>query len=64
LSLAWWPDRKRLDSLRLRHVAASFIGYNIGVGLLFLVHEWTADRFLTVSWLVGNDLLEIIATFL
>ena len=53
LGIAWWPDRRRLDPQRSRQVAAGFLVYNLGVGLLFLGYAWTADRALPVSWLVA-----------
>jgi hypothetical protein len=53
LGLTWWVDRRRLNDQRLRQGAAGFIVYNLGVGLLFLVYAWTADRALPVSWLVA-----------
>jgi hypothetical protein len=53
LGLAWWPDRNRLDPQRLREVAPAFIGFNLGVGIVFLAWGWTIGRALQVSWLVA-----------
>ena len=53
LGLTWWPDRNSLDALRRSQLAAGFIGFNVGVGLLFLFYAWAADRTLPVSWLVA-----------
>jgi hypothetical protein len=53
LGLAWWPDRHRLDPQRLREVAPAFIGYNLGVGLVFVGYSWTSGRALQVSSLVA-----------
>jgi hypothetical protein len=54
MGLAWWPDRNRLDPERLREVAPSFIGYNLGVGLLFVAVAWTIGRELSVPALVAS----------
>jgi len=53
LGLAWWEDRNSHDRARLRQVAIGFVGYNVGVGLLFLAYAWGADRLLPFAWLVG-----------
>ena len=53
LGLAWWADRGLFDKHRLRRVAGGFLVYNVGVGLLFLVYAWTADRLLLVPWVVA-----------
>jgi hypothetical protein len=53
LGIAWWPDRSSLDPRRLRQVAAGFIGYNLGMGLLLLAYAWTAGEPLPVTWLVA-----------
>jgi hypothetical protein len=53
LGLAWWPDRNRLGPQRLREVAPAFIGYNLGVGLVFVAWSWTMGRALSVSSLVA-----------
>ncbi len=53
LGFAWWPDRKRLDPQRLRQVAPAFVGYNLGVGLLFLAQSFAMGRALSVSSLVA-----------
>ena len=53
VGISWWPDRNRLDAERLRQIAAGFIVYNLGVGLLFVAYAWTADRLLPVAWLVA-----------
>lgn len=53
LGFAWWPDRQRLDPRRLRETAPAFVGYNVGVGLVFLAWGWTAARPLGLPWLVA-----------
>ena len=53
LGVAWWPDRNRLDPRRLREVAPAFIGFNLGVGLVFLAASWTSGRALSMSSLVA-----------
>lgn len=53
LGLSWWPDRNRLDPRRLRQIAPSFVGYNLGVGLLFLARSVAIGRALSVSSLVA-----------
>jgi uncharacterized membrane protein AbrB (regulator of aidB expression) len=53
LGLSWWPDRNRLEPRRLREVARSFVGYNLGVGLLFLARSVAMGRALSVSALVA-----------
>jgi len=50
LGLAWWEDRNSHDRARLRQVAIGFVGYNVGVGLLFLAYAWGADRLLRIRW--------------
>ena len=64
VGVAWWPDRNRLDPQRLRQVAAGFLVYNLGVGVLFLAYAWTADRALPMSWLVGAVHLLVGCTFI
>jgi len=53
LGLAWWPDRNRLDDAPPRQIAVGFIGYNVAVGLLFIVYAWNAGQRLPFAWLVG-----------
>ena len=63
LGLSWWPDRKRLDPRRLREVAPSFVGYNLGVGLLFLARSVATGRTLSVSSLVAAVHLLVAVAF-
>jgi hypothetical protein len=53
LGLAWWPDRNRLEPQRLSEVAPVFIGYNLGVGLVFMAYSWAIGQWLQVSSLVA-----------
>jgi hypothetical protein len=36
LGIDWWRARGQLDVAGLRRVAPGFLGYNLGIGLLFL----------------------------
>jgi hypothetical protein len=63
LGLSWWPDRNRLDPRRLRQIAPSFVGYNLGVGLLFLARSVAIGRALSVSSLVAAVHLLVAVAF-
>jgi hypothetical protein len=63
LGLSWWPDRRRLDPRRLREVAPSFVGYNLGVGLLFLARSVAMGRTLSVPSLVAAVHLLVAGAF-
>ena len=53
MSVTWWRDRHPFDERQARHVAPTFIVYNLGVGLVFLFYVWGADRLMVVPWLVA-----------
>lgn len=50
LGAAWWTEQDSLDRARLHRLAPSFLGYNLGVALLFVIHAWSADRVLPIAW--------------
>ena len=53
LGLTWWLARGDLAE-RLPCLAPGFIGYNLGVGLLFLSYALGADRPVPVPWLIAE----------
>lgn len=53
LGLTWWLARGDLGA-RLLHLAPGFIGYNLGVGLLFLTYALAANRPVPVPWLIAE----------
>jgi hypothetical protein len=52
LGLTWWMASSDLDR-SLTPIAPGFLGYNVGVGLLFLVYALTVTASVTVAWLVA-----------
>jgi len=52
LGLTWWLTRSDLDK-RPNAVAPGFIGYNLGVGLLFLAYALSTTRPVPLAWLVA-----------
>jgi hypothetical protein len=52
LGLTWWLVSGDLDRW-LMPIAPGFVGYNLGVGLLFLSYALTVDGRATVAWLVA-----------
>lgn len=52
LGLTWWFSRNVLHQ-QLKFIAPGFIGYNFGVGLLFLLYALAAHRPVPLSWAVA-----------
>jgi hypothetical protein len=63
LGLTWWFARDRHDAGWLHRIAAGFLVYNVGVGLLFLAYMWSAGRVLGVPLLIAVLHLWIAAAF-
>lgn len=53
LGLTWWFARERDGIEWLERIAAGFLVYNVGVGLLFLAYMWSAGRVLAVPLLIA-----------
>jgi len=53
LGLTWWLARPDLTERRLR-LAPGFVGYNLGVGFLFLSYAMAANRPMPVPWLIAE----------
>jgi hypothetical protein len=51
LGLSWLAQRNAPDGLG--RIAASYLTYNLGVGLVFLLYAWRADSLLIVPWVVA-----------
>ena len=63
MGAAWWGAGIRRDTGHLRSLAASFIGYNAGVGVLFAMHAGSSDATKPVSWLVAVTHLLLAAAY-
>jgi hypothetical protein len=53
LGLTWWLARNDLDE-RLTSIAPGFLGYNFGVGVLFLLYALASTASVPVTWLVAG----------
>ena len=53
LGASWWVGRPQPGDARPGRLAASYLGYNAGVGLLFLAHACSAESLLVVAWAVA-----------
>ncbi|MBL8529097.1 MAG: hypothetical protein JNL68_15530 [Burkholderiales bacterium] len=53
LGLTWWLARRDLTERRLR-LAPGFVGYNLGVGFLFLSYAMAANGPVPVPWLIAE----------
>ena len=51
LGVTWWLART--DQRQLTHMAPGFIGYNLGVGLLFLLYALVVTRPVLLLWAVA-----------
>lgn len=63
MGAAWWTARHDLDGVRVSRLAPSFLGYNLGVSLLFVLHALSADRTLPIAWGVAAAHLGIASGF-
>jgi hypothetical protein len=52
LGMTWWLARSDLHR-QLRRMAPGFIGYNLGVGMLFLLYALVVTRPVPLSWAVA-----------
>jgi hypothetical protein len=52
LGMTWWLARNDLHR-QLRRMAPGFIGYNLGVGTLFLLYALVVTRPVPLSWAVA-----------